>query len=197
MNHRNGCALRFDLHTHPLEGSCITKLSQITRHSIERIVTVMKKRRLDGIAITEHNDFSLGYEAAKYADDFGVIILPGEEIDWGDHHILRISVFGKDYYILAHPRIPFESTNQVKLDAVEFGSKHGKYPLAYQIAEERNIPLVQNSDAHLLCDLGLYASFIDLEAYLRGEFRLIDARESTRYHHCSIDSLYSDIYASS
>ena len=156
---------------------------------------MMKKRGLDGIAITEHNDFSLGCEAAKYAEDFGVIILPGEEIDWGNHHILRISAFGKDYYILAHPRTPFEYTNQVKLDAVEFGSNRGKFPLAYQIAEERNIPLVQNSDAHLLCDLGLHTSFVDLEAYLRGEFRLIDVRELTKYHHCSIDSLYSNIYA--
>jgi len=43
MNYRNGCALRFDLHTHPLEGSCITKPSQITRDSIGRIVKMMKK----------------------------------------------------------------------------------------------------------------------------------------------------------
>ncbi len=76
--------LKLDLHIH-------SKYSDDAVGSPKDIIKSVKKKGLDGIAITDHNNISGGLEALKIAPkDF--IVIPGIEISTKDGHLIALNV---------------------------------------------------------------------------------------------------------
>ncbi len=172
--------LKLDLHSHPIEALKDTMgIKGIRNINIEvaaALVKAIKSAGLNGIAITEHNNFNHGWVASlEIFDHFrreNLIILPGSEIDYGNQQFLhiyipdywrrRIPFFkGKEWFlILAHPGyynpLDMGQISQIQFDAVEGKSIYGEFPMAGQISQERDIPIITTSDAHKLEDIGLW-----------------------------------------
>lgn len=170
--------IKLDLHTHPIEAlkakMGIEGVRNINKDVAGAIVQAVKAAGLDGIAITEHNNFNHSWVTClEISENFrkeNLIILPGEEVDCGNQQFLhlyipdyarRIIPFfkGKSWFnILAHPGfynpIDMAQFNNLEYDAVEEESLHGTFPAAGQISGARNLPLTRSSDAHKLEDLG-------------------------------------------
>jgi hypothetical protein len=169
---------KLDLHTHPIEAlkaeMNIKGIRDITVDVAGTIVKAVKAAGLNGIAITETNNFNHGWVAAlQVLDHFkndNIVILPGSEIEFGNQHFLqlyipeyyrrRIPYFkGKNWFvILAQPGLiqPVDNAlfNQVEIDAVEDRSLLGDFSAAAAIAAERKIPTIQASNAYTLGDIG-------------------------------------------
>jgi predicted metal-dependent phosphoesterase TrpH len=76
--------LKLDLHIH-------SKYSDDGKGSPEEIIKVVKKKGLNGLAITDHNTVKGGLEGLKHSSkDF--IIIPGVEISTTTGHILALNV---------------------------------------------------------------------------------------------------------
>ena len=76
--------LKLDLHIH-------SKYSEDAIGSPKEIIKNVKKKKLDGIAITDHNTVKGGLKAVKNAPkDF--IVIPGIEISTKDGHIIALNV---------------------------------------------------------------------------------------------------------
>jgi len=170
--------LKIDFHTHPIEAlqdkMGIKGVANINKEVAALIVKAVKDAGLNGIAITEHSNFNRSWVTAlEILDHFqheNLVILPGEELDYQGQQFLHIYV--PEYYrrripffknqewflIFAHPGYynPLEASQlgEIKYDAVEEQSIHGDFPLAGQLALERNIPTTRSSDAHKLEDIG-------------------------------------------
>ena len=179
--------IKLDLHTHPIEAlhekMGIKGIGNINRDVAAEIVKAVKSAGLDGIAITERNNFNHGWVAClEILDHYlgeKLIILPGAEIEVGQEHFLQIYIPDKYrrrvpffnnkewFLILAHPDPYLDSeprrSNSIPFDAVEEQSLRGDFAVAEQIAREKNIPKIKASDAHRLADLGL--------KYMEFEFR--------------------------
>lgn len=170
--------IKLDLHTHPIEAlkeqMGIKGIKDINRKVVETIVKAVKSAGIDGIAITEHDNFNHGWVAAlEILDHFPrekVIVLPGYEVDYQGQQFLRIYVpgyyrrripffKGKDWFlILAHPGyynpLNPDDLARIEFDAVEGNSLHGDFPLSRDISQTRGLPIVTSSDAHTMKDIG-------------------------------------------
>jgi hypothetical protein len=177
--------LKLDLHTHPVlalkESLGIKGIRDINKEVALAIVKAVKKAGLNGIAITEYNNFNHGWVAAlEIMDHFpreNLVILPGSEIECNGQHYLQIYVpdyyrrrlpffKGKEWFLtLAHPGyyqpLDMSQTGQIEIDAVEEVSLHGEFSPAGRIAGEKSISLIRTSDAHRLEDIGRY--YIEVE----------------------------------
>jgi hypothetical protein len=169
---------KLDLHTHPIEAlkneMGIKGIHEITEKVAGVIVKAVKKAGLNGIAITETNNFNHGWVAGLQILDFfqkeNVVILPGSELEYKGQHFLqlyipdyyrrRIPYFkGQDWFlILAHPGfyVPLEmdQLEGIKLDGVESRSLLGDFAAAQSIGQKMSIPLIQTSDAHSMNQIG-------------------------------------------
>ncbi len=181
--------LKLDLHTHPIEAlrkhRSIKGILDINREVAGSVVTAMKSAGLDGIAVTEHNNFNHGWSLSlMIRENFRqekLIVLPGSEIDYNGQQFLQIYVpdyarraidffQGKEWFlILAHPGLynPFDPSQFINLDfdAVEEESLHGNFSSAEAVSREKGIPTIKSSDAHELKDLGFRC--MNLEANLK------------------------------
>lgn len=76
--------LKLDLHIH-------SEYSDDGKGTPEEIINSVKKKGLNGIAITDHNNVKGGLEGLKYSsEDF--LVIPGIEISTSDGHILALNV---------------------------------------------------------------------------------------------------------
>jgi hypothetical protein len=170
--------VKLDLHTHPIEAlkdlMGIKGIGNINVSVAETIVQTIKAAGINGIAITERENFNHGWVASlEIFDHFqkeNLIILPGAELDYGKQHYLKIYIpeyyrrripffQGKEWFlILAHPGyynpLDFGEISKVGFDAVELKSIRGEFSAAQQIAAGRNLPITRSSDAHRLEDIG-------------------------------------------
>jgi hypothetical protein len=173
-------SFKIDLHTHPIsalkEEMGVNGIRDINIQVASRVVKAVKAAGLNGIAITEHNNFNHGWVAClqifEHFRSENLIIIPGLELDFSGQQILqlyvppiyrkRIPFFkGKEWFnILVHPGLynPLEThiLDSVSLDAIEERSLKGYFEASYHISKNRNIPLVQASDAHSLQEMGSY-----------------------------------------
>lgn len=172
--------IKIDLHTHPIEALKakfgIKGIKDIKGVVIEEIVKAISNAGLNGIAITEHQNFNHSWVAAlEILDNFkreNLIILPGEELDYEGQKLLHIYV--PDYYrrrlpffqnkewimILAQPGfanpLDLEKIAGIKLDAVEGRSLKGNFVQAERVALEKRIPVIKASDSARLADIGKF-----------------------------------------
>lgn len=76
--------LKLDLHVH-------SQYSDDSIGSAEDIIKILKKKGIDGVAITDHNSIEGSLKALKFAKkDF--IVIPGVEISTADGHIQALNV---------------------------------------------------------------------------------------------------------
>lgn len=171
--------MKLDLHTHCREA---TACPNPTPDIVGRIVSAVKARGLDGIAITEHYTYTYAYQVRdivhQYFND-EILIIPGKEmdkvflgIDKGLFHLVELYLPGDaTFRFIAHPGHPYIRDLGSHID----GGIHGlelRNPshdddmddeMIRALAEKHDLLLLTNSDAHSLADIGHYHNEIDLE----------------------------------
>ncbi len=173
--------MRFDLHIH----------SNHSSDSSLKVDDILKKavnRKLDGIAICDHNTVVGSYHARKRARDLNLplIVIPGMEVSTAQGHILILGIRENippgltpgqtisiarqkgGVVIAAHPFKKKESLGSVdglEIDAIEtFNSRcvFGENEKAKEMAKALGKPEVGGSDSHLLATIGL--GYTEIEA---------------------------------
>jgi hypothetical protein len=171
---------RLDLHTHPIsalrEQMGIKGIGDISKDVAAEIVRTIKAAGLNGIAITEKNNFNHGWVACLQIMDFfkseNLIIIPGVEIDYQGIQLLQLYIpiiyrkrmrfFNNQewFWILANPGlinpVDLKTLEPLKIDSVEGLSLKGKFDIAGKISQKRNIPVIQASDSIHMSDIGSY-----------------------------------------
>jgi hypothetical protein len=178
---------KLDLHTHPIEAlkaeMGIRGIHEISEKVAETIVKTVKARGLNGIAITETNNFNHGWVAGLQILDYfqkeNVAVFPGVELERQGQHFLNLYIpgyyrrrmpffKGQDWFlVLAHPGfyqpIQKDHLSGLKLDAVEGYSLLGDFAAAEEISRERQIPIIRASDAHRLEQIGYASIEVDFQ----------------------------------
>ena len=172
--------LRIDLHVH-------TRYSYDSLIRPKELVFYSKKRRLDGVAITDHDTIEGVSEIAKETD---IVIIPGIEVTSSEGHILGLNVHENipkklnsdetvdkihaagGIAIACHPaaflKISLGKNMNSKFDAVEVINSSA-FPFEYsvrhsqQIASRLGISQVAGSDAHYAPEIGYAYTVVDAE----------------------------------
>lgn len=164
--------MKLDLHTHCGEA---TSLYTPTLDIVKRIVAAAKARALDGIAITEHYNRAYGYKVKEIVEQQfhdELLIIPGQEIDKGPLHVVVLYLpDDTTFRFIAHPGYPPVKDLASAIDDAIHGLEvrnptHDDEidaDLVRRLAEERQLLLLSNSDAHFLSDIGKYYTEIELE----------------------------------
>lgn len=168
--------MQLDLHCH-------SKYSMDCDMNPKKIVKIAKKRGLDAIAITDHNQIEGALEAQKYANG-EILVIIGEEVFTSSGDILglflkeRVTSFDAKEAI-AHIKSqggivikphPFVDTMSLEeevckmLDGCEgFNARHAKTnhcegpigdPQVAEFAKQYNLALTASSDAHFYPEIG-------------------------------------------
>jgi len=159
----------FELHVHSTHSD---------GRSTPREIVEYARRRLDGVAITDHNAIEGSLEALKYCGQ-GFTVIPGVEVSAREGHILALNVrelVPRDLSaretverihslgglaIAAHPYDSWRSgvgdlILKLGFDAVEVVNGHTfsnrRDPV--KVCREAGIPMVGGSDAHALHEVG-------------------------------------------
>ena len=166
--------LRADLHIH-------SKYSHDSYSKIEEILKVAKGKKLDVIAITDHEEFDGANIAEKLAEN--ILIVKGQEIntEFGDiiglflkkridsknfKEVIKEIRNQKGLVILPHPaKFHILIEDVVKnIDIVEaFNSRIGKEEneMGRILAEKLKKPFIAGSDAHFLFEIGNGVTIIE------------------------------------
>lgn len=162
---------KYDLHVH-------SSRSYDCSESIESIIRAAKLRKIDGLAITDHNRLFPPLEAKRLSDEHGIHIIVGEEIKTDHGEILGLflqeEISSPDYQrvidsihdqnglaILPHPYRGRQNPNYWAeyIDAIEV--INGKNRITQNIAarllyDHWNKGKTCGSDAHNAIDVGRY-----------------------------------------
>ena len=172
--------MRFDLHIH-------SNHSSDSSLSVDDILKQAFKKRLDGIAICDHNTVEGSICAIERAREMNIplIVLPGIEISTNEGHLIvlgirenipsnlpyietiRIAREKGGVVIAAHPfKIRSIGFGAKEADAIEtFNSRclFGENTEAKEMAKALGKPEVGGSDSHMLVTIGLGFTDIDTE----------------------------------
>lgn len=165
----------FDLHIHSKYSTSDSFVE------VKDIVKVAKKRGLNGIAISDHNEIRGTIEALKYSSK-EFLVIPATEVSSADGHILALGVkkviqmdlSAKETIdlihsmggvaVAAHPYDKFrwgvkDLSWKLNFDAIEInGNCLIGNNEAEKVALEKRRPLVGGSDAHVLSGIGSIAT---------------------------------------
>ena len=162
--------MKIDLHVH-------SKYSYDSFLSPETIIRIAKKKRLDGIAVTDHGTIKGGIEALKINKDKDFQVIVGAEIktEYGDvigmflNGEIKSQIFMQiveeirdqdGLIILAHPfrkNIAFPVDLLKYVDLIEgFNARSPKSlnEKAKELARSFRMPMTAGSDAHLSFEIG-------------------------------------------
>jgi len=198
--------MKYDLHIH-------SKYSQNCGFmDLKKIIKIAKKKRLDGIAITDHNTIKGAYEAKKYeTKEFKIIIgcevstklgeITGlfltEEIKSRELEDVILEIQEQDgIVVIPHPFDKLRSSSfgitdsyANYVDAIEvFNSRcmDNKYNIvAQKFAKKHNLPAIAGSDAHFPNEIGLAGVIAneDLKnAILKNKIKWFGKRSSILNH---------------
>ncbi len=172
--------MHFDLHVH-------SNYSYDCRSPIEKILKTAKKKRLDGLAIMDHNSVKGYLKAKPLAEIMGLHLVPGYELKTREGDIL---IFGtieviKPFQpaeesvesarelgaviVAAHPFDPFRRgigklIGKIKIDGVEVANSHCvDTKKAKKAALENGLAQVGGSDAHICSEIGTSYTLCDDE----------------------------------
>ena len=175
------CPLKIDLHVH-------TRFSRDSKTTLREVVLYAKMRKLDGVAITDHD--TVEGAAALSREDTGLIIIPGIEVSTSRGHILGLNVTtpipkGLDpaetvemiheaggIAVAAHPLAVYKkglgarrSLSALRLDAVEVVNSSVfpfflLTPLSRRLSLRLDLPQTGGSDAHIPEAIGLAYTII-------------------------------------
>jgi hypothetical protein len=127
---------------------------------------------LDGIAVTEHDNKDYGFQIQQIVEQFfnnEVLIIPGQEISGEFIEIVELYLPGNlTFRFLAHPGYPSSKWDGCLDDVQGIEIKNWNHPdinptEVRKQAQQHNLLLLSNSDAHRLEKLGLYYNEIEIE----------------------------------
>ena len=165
--------VKIDLHVHTTNSDGFG--------SVKEVILEAKRKKLDGIAITDHNTMSGIKEAKKLAKKLNFIIIPGEEVSTKEGHVLAlgikkairkglsaektiekihkqngIAIAAHPYGFILHRECVKDLVKELDFDAIEvFNSTNLiENAKALEVANEINKVQVAGSDAHILEQIG-------------------------------------------
>lgn len=179
--------LKVDLHIHTAEETLET-----IKHNAFDLIDAAGKKGFDVLSITNHNIVAHSEELAHYAEEKGILLIPGMEMTLSNKHVLIINPdFTKGSFnrpltdlanikndnnliIAPHPFFPsFNSLRSQLLpfieffDAIEFSHYYNHYvncnKKALEIAHQYRKPLIGTSDCHFLNKFGTNFSLVEAE----------------------------------
>lgn len=192
--------MRIDLHVH----SCH---SRDCASSVESIVRQASRIGLGGIAICDHDTVSGSMEAQRFVEEHGVdlVVVPGVEVTTSRGHLLILGNSGKfrknedpldiiriaraqDCLVVApHPFKGYPKSlgdvSDLDVDAIETLNSRfilGRFnTLAVRMAEELDLPMLGNSDAHFVEMVGRAYTEIESKPSVDAIFKAIISGETT------------------
>ncbi len=173
--------LRFDLHVH---SSCSDG-----RDGIDEILEAAVAKKLDGIAVTDHDSLEGSFQAERIVreQNLDIMVIPGVEVSTSDGHLLAlgvrelppkkrspeetiefvhdrggIAIVSHPYHVFRHAmyRIPDCDAVEVYNSKYIFGIANW---WAKRKAKELGFPMVAGSDAHMAKTVGLGVTLIEVE----------------------------------
>jgi predicted metal-dependent phosphoesterase TrpH len=169
----------YDLHVH-------SKYSRDSILSPEKIISVAKRKKLDGVAVTDHNTIRGGLAAFKLnkSRDFEVIVGAEIKTEYDDiiglflNEEIKTRTFAGvvdeihdqgGLCVLAHPyrRYDFPEKLVEHVDLVEgfnARSPNDENNRAFAFAQVFKKPMTAGSDAHLSCEIGRGRTYVDSDA---------------------------------
>jgi len=176
--------LKIDFHVH-------TCYSNDGSSSLRNVIRYSKKKRLDGVAITDHNTIEGALKLQKNNNNHGIIVIPGIEVSTNAGHILGINVTTSiprglsveetvekiheagGIAIAAHPSALYKSGLGLSrkmlaqhIDAVETINS-SVFPffllnrMSRKFAHRTKLPQTGGSDSHLLETIGLAYTIVN------------------------------------
>lgn len=168
--------MKLDLHTHVFEEFLPVSPRNITIQSVERLVEMIKKMGLDGIAVTEHDTKAYGYRVKEIVETHfnnEVLIIPGRELHRMPIHFVELDLPCNGggiatFRFLAHPGYPGDSITHIDdFNGIEIENAAHNWHIDREkvkdIAARHNLVLLSNSDAHYLNAIGQCYNEISLE----------------------------------
>ena len=191
--------MKIDLHIH-------SKYSKDSMLEPAKIIKIAKKRRLDGVAVTDHGTIKGGIEALKINKDKDFQVIVGAEIktEYGDvigmflNEEIKSQIFMQvveeirdqdGLVVLAHPfrkSITFPTDLLKYVDLIEgFNARSPKdlNKKAGELARSFGMPMAAGSDAHLGFEVGGGRTIVNdgtKEELKRGKTK-IEGEESNYY----------------
>ena len=153
--------LKLDLHTH-----CFEALkARPSKDSVKEILEAIKAKGLDGIAITEHENKYYGFKAREIQEAyFGneVLLIPGQEVITPEASFIELYLPDNSTFytfrFIAHPYYQFSVKDYTDIHGIEIENDMHNYhidkELVESVAQDHNLLLLRNSDAHYLEDIG-------------------------------------------
>jgi len=166
-----GNKLKLDLHTHPGEtGNSLPP----TVDMVGRIVAIAKERGLDGIAVTEHYGKDYSYKVKAIVDQYfagELLVIPGwERSGWPLEVVELYLPDGALFKYLAHPGFPCQLGKfdfLANFHGIEIDNEQHNWHIdkkkVRELAQQYDLLLLSNSDAHTLEGIGCYYNEISLE----------------------------------
>lgn len=189
--------LKVDLHLHTAEDP----LDNV-KYTAEQIISKAADEGFDVLAITNHHIMTFSPELFFYAQEKGILLIPGVEVSVRRRHILllnppagrhcsdfsHLSKFRRPETLIVAPHPYFPSTNSLNgcllkhrhlFDALEYchfysdNINFNRKTLA--VCQSHGFPLIGNSDAHFLSQFGTTYSLVYAEKTLESVFTAIRA----------------------
>jgi len=192
---RRSRPLKADLHLHTAEDP----LDRV-RYTAKELISKAADEGFDIISITNHNRMTFNQDLSSYARDKGILLIPGVEMTIRRRHVLvlnppphktcsdflSLSRLCRSETLIVAPHPYFPGTYSLNgyllkhlnlFDALEYC--HFYSPMinfnqrALEVCQSFGFPLVGNSDAHFLSQLGTTYSLIYAEKNLESIFAAI------------------------
>ena len=179
--------LKSDLHLH----TCEDRFDRVA-HSAQKLIAIAAQKGFKVLSITNHDTLTWNRDLQSYAADLDILLIPGLEKTIEEKHVLilnanrlateKIQTFDdlrrakQDgmCIIAPHPFFKKRCCLEERLleyaalfDAVEFTFFYSKWlnfnQKAVRVAKEKGLPVVGNSDCHVLKYQGICHSIIHTE----------------------------------
>lgn len=187
--------LKVDLHIHTAEDP----LDRV-RYTAKQIISKAANEGFDVLSITNHHIMTFSPELFFYAQEKGILLIPGVEVTIRRRHILilnppsdrlcsdfpHLSKFCRPETLIVAPHPYFPSTNSLNgcllkhrhfFDALEYchfySTNINFNRKAIEVSQSHGFPLIGNSDAHFLSQFGTTYSLIYAEKNLESIFTAI------------------------
>ena len=187
--------LKSDLHLHTAEDP----LDRI-RYSSKELISKAADEGFDVISITNHHQMTFNQDLFSYARERGILLIPGVELTIKRRHVLvlnpppfktcsdfpSLSRLRRPETLIIAPHPYFPGTYSLNgyllrylhlFDALEYchfySPRINFNQKAVEVSRSFGFPLVGNSDAHFLSQLGTTYSFIYAEKNLEAIFEAI------------------------
>ncbi len=187
--------LKADLHLHTAEDP----LDRV-RYTAKELISKAADERFDVISITNHHQITFNQDLLSYAQQRGIFLIPGIEMTIRRRHVLvlnppphktcsdfpSLSKLRRPETLIIAPHPYFPGTYSLNgyllkhlnlFDALEYC--HFYSPMinfnqrALEVCQSFGFPLIGNSDAHFLSQLGTTYSLIHAERNLESIFAAI------------------------